>query len=108
MAGMIASPYAEQLARIPVRAHRVEVDATETGRWEYGEEEGASAGGNVAVPFSSTQVFFGTPISIAIGAGVIWPVGVMQVYVGCSIRSCVCVSLALAGAGACRTQNENA
>jgi pimeloyl-ACP methyl ester carboxylesterase len=37
MAGMITSPYAEQLARIPVRAHRVDVDGTETAWWEYGE-----------------------------------------------------------------------
>lgn len=36
MAGMIASPYAEQLARIPVSAHRVDVDGTETAWWEYG------------------------------------------------------------------------
>ena len=39
MAGMIASPYAEQLARIPVRAHRVDVDGTETAWWEYGESD---------------------------------------------------------------------
>ena len=39
MAGMIASPYAEQLARIPVRAHRVDVDGTETAWWEYGEAD---------------------------------------------------------------------
>lgn len=36
MAGMIASPYAEQLARIPVREHRIDVDGTETAWWEYG------------------------------------------------------------------------
>jgi pimeloyl-ACP methyl ester carboxylesterase len=36
---MIASPYAEQLARIPVRAHRVDVDGTETAWWEYGESD---------------------------------------------------------------------
>ena len=36
MSGMIASPYAEQLARIPVSAHRVDVDGTETAWWEYG------------------------------------------------------------------------
>jgi pimeloyl-ACP methyl ester carboxylesterase len=39
MAGMIASPYAEQLARIPVRAHRVDVDGAETAWWEYGESD---------------------------------------------------------------------
>jgi pimeloyl-ACP methyl ester carboxylesterase len=37
MATMIASPYAEQLARIPVRAHRAAVAGTETAWWEYGE-----------------------------------------------------------------------
>lgn len=36
MAGMIASPYAEQLARIPVSEHRVDVDGTDTAWWEYG------------------------------------------------------------------------
>ncbi|GAA1755365.1 alpha/beta fold hydrolase [Agromyces humatus] len=36
---MIASPYAEQLARIPVRAHRVDVEGTETAWWEYGEAD---------------------------------------------------------------------
>jgi len=36
MAGMIASPYAEQLARIPVREHRIDVDGSETAWWEYG------------------------------------------------------------------------
>lgn len=36
MAGMIASPYAEQLARIPVSRHRVDVDGAETAWWEYG------------------------------------------------------------------------
>ena len=39
MAGMIASPYAEQLARIPVSAHRVDVDGTSTAWWEYGEAD---------------------------------------------------------------------
>ena len=39
MAGMIASPYAEQLARIPVSAHRTDVDGTETAWWEYGEAD---------------------------------------------------------------------
>jgi pimeloyl-ACP methyl ester carboxylesterase len=39
MATMIASPYAEQLARIPVRAHRVDVDGTETAWWEYGQDD---------------------------------------------------------------------
>ncbi|MGI9825142.1 alpha/beta fold hydrolase [Agromyces sp. Marseille-Q5079] len=33
---MIASPYAEQLARIPVREHRLDVLGTETAWWEYG------------------------------------------------------------------------
>ncbi|MET4158098.1 alpha/beta hydrolase [Agromyces sp. PvR057] len=33
---MIASPYAEQLARIPVSEHRLDVDGTETSWWEYG------------------------------------------------------------------------
>ena len=33
---MIASPYDEQLARIPVSEHRVDVDGTETAWWEYG------------------------------------------------------------------------
>ena len=36
MTGMIDSPYAEQLARIPVSEHRVDVDGTETAWWEYG------------------------------------------------------------------------
>jgi len=36
MCGMIASPYDEQLARIPVSEHRVDVDGTETAWWEYG------------------------------------------------------------------------
>ena len=36
MCGMIASPYAEQLARIPVREHRIDVDGTDTAWWEYG------------------------------------------------------------------------
>ncbi len=36
MSGMIASPYAEQLARIPVREHRLDVLGTETAWWEYG------------------------------------------------------------------------
>ncbi|MDQ0575386.1 alpha/beta fold hydrolase [Agromyces albus] len=35
---MIASPYAEQLARIPVREHRTDVAGTETAWWEYGDE----------------------------------------------------------------------
>ena len=35
MCGMIASPYDEQLARIPVSEHRVDVDGTETEWWEY-------------------------------------------------------------------------
>ena len=39
MATMIASPYAEQLARIPVRAHRADVAGTETAWWEYGEAD---------------------------------------------------------------------
>jgi len=33
---MIASPYAEQLARIPVSEHRLDVDGTQTSWWEYG------------------------------------------------------------------------
>lgn len=37
MAGMIESPYAAALARIPVRAHRVDVDGTDTAWWEYGD-----------------------------------------------------------------------
>lgn len=36
MSGMIDSPYAEQLARIPVSEHRVDIDGTETAWWEYG------------------------------------------------------------------------
>lgn len=32
---MIASPYAEQLARIPVSEHRLDVDGTETSWWDY-------------------------------------------------------------------------
>ncbi|MFF2274041.1 alpha/beta fold hydrolase [Agromyces sp. NPDC058136] len=36
---MIESPYAAALARIPVSAHRVEVDGTETAWWEYGESD---------------------------------------------------------------------
>ncbi len=39
MAGMIASPYDEQLARIPVSAHRIDVDGTDTAWWEYGEAD---------------------------------------------------------------------
>jgi pimeloyl-ACP methyl ester carboxylesterase len=39
MARMTTSPYAEQLARIPVRAHRVDVAGTETAWWEYGEAD---------------------------------------------------------------------
>ncbi|MFF2390188.1 alpha/beta fold hydrolase [Agromyces sp. NPDC058104] len=34
---MIDSPYAAALARIPVRAHRVDVDGTDTAWWEYGD-----------------------------------------------------------------------
>lgn len=33
---MIPSPYAEQLARIPVREHRLDVEGTATSWWEYG------------------------------------------------------------------------
>ena len=39
MSGMIASPYDEQLARIPVSAHRTDVDGTETAWWEYGSAD---------------------------------------------------------------------
>ena len=36
---MIASPYDEQLARIPVSEHRTDVDGTETAWWEYGRAD---------------------------------------------------------------------
>jgi len=39
MTGMIPSPYAEQLARIPVREHRLDVLGTETAWWEYGPSD---------------------------------------------------------------------
>ena len=39
MCGMIDSPYAEQLARIPVSEHRVDVDGTSTAWWEYGSAD---------------------------------------------------------------------
>ncbi|GAA2023673.1 hypothetical protein GCM10009819_03030 [Agromyces tropicus] len=37
---MIASPYAVDLARIPVREHRARVLGSETAWWEYGPEDG--------------------------------------------------------------------
>ena len=39
MVWMTASPYAAQLARIPVREHRTTVLGTETAWWEYGRAE---------------------------------------------------------------------
>ena len=36
---MIASPYDEQLARIPVSEHRVDVDGTSTAWWQYGRAD---------------------------------------------------------------------
>jgi len=39
MAGMIASPYASALDRIPVREHRIEVEGTSTAWWEYGDAD---------------------------------------------------------------------
>ena len=39
ISGMIASPYDEQLARIPVSAHRTDVDGTQTAWWEYGSAD---------------------------------------------------------------------
>lgn len=40
---MTRSPYAADLARIPVRTHRTEVLGTETGWWEYGDLADANA-----------------------------------------------------------------
>ena len=34
---MTASPYADELARIPVREHRTPVAGGETAWWEYGD-----------------------------------------------------------------------
>jgi pimeloyl-ACP methyl ester carboxylesterase len=39
MSGMIASPYADDLARIPVREHHALVAGSDTAWWEYGDQD---------------------------------------------------------------------